>query len=279
MRVMLISSLARLIAAVRINGVQPTVHCKRIYYRKRRYWYSPFVVWGANVVLRALGIKARFLPLSRWTHRERDVYRFLYEEDVFIGPDDSVYAPARSGVCLVEYITNSKRSNAEKRAAVSAAAAALWRLHMNVLPHVGRTDMLSHGDATVLNVIYDPVVDSAQWIDFETMHAPYVNALDRQADDLHTFLFSVLSHTAEEEFVSRLEGIRQNYTDDETWLAIVAALERERWTMIYHMARARVDWERYQAIKGKLLEHLSRMKSRTESAAETVAFKKEVDDE
>lgn len=253
MRRTVISTLSGLIARVRINDVNRTVHCKRIYFRKTRYWYSPFVVWGANLVLAVLGIRARFLSLNRWTHRERDVYRFLYNEDVFIGPDDSVYVPARAGTCLAEYLKDADISDGQKQRAVGAAAAALQRLHMNCLPHVGRTDVLSHGDATALNVIYDPEVNSAQWIDFETAHADRVDLIDRHADDLQTFILSVLSHSRPAETEARLAVIYRHYTEREIWFCVGNTLERENRNMIFHMARARVGWDQYKAVKEQLI--------------------------
>ncbi len=256
MRSTTFSFLAGLIARVRINDVDRTVYCKRIYYRKSRYWYSPFVVGGANLVLWVLGIRARFLPLNRWTHRERDVYRYLYNEDVFIGADDRVYVPVRPGICLAEYLRDPQVNGQEKRAAVAAAAAALQRFHMNVLPHIGRTDVLSHGDATVLNVIYDPDLHNAHWIDFETAHADSVSLTDRHADDLQTFILSVLAASPPEEFSDRLRQIYAHYTETEIWFTVLATLERENWNMIFHMARARVGWADYHGARLRLLEEI-----------------------
>lgn len=253
MRKTIISILSGLIARVRINDVNRTVYCKRIYFRKSRYWFSPFVVRGANLALAVLGIRARFLPLGRWTHRERDVYRFFYNEDVFIGPDDSVYVPARPGICLAEFLQDPLRSAREKETAVGAAAAALLRLHMNVLPHVGRTDVLSHGDATALNVIYDPAVVSAQWIDFETAHADGVSVIDRHADDLQTFILSILTHSEDEHVEERLAAIFRHYTEGEIWFTVLNTLEHEGWNMIFHMARTRVGWQEYRAVKDRLV--------------------------
>ena len=259
MRKTVISTLAGLIARVRINDVNRIVYCKRIYFRKSRYWFSPFVVWGANLVLAVLGIRARFLSLNRWTHCERDVYRFFYNEDVFIGPDDSVYVPARPGICLADFLQDPLRTDGEKDAAVGAAAAALLRLHMNVLPHVGRTDVLSHGDATALNVIYDPAVDSAQWIDFETAHAERISLIDRHADDLQTFILSILTRSDPGVLSGRLAAIFRNYTEGEIWFTVLNTLEQENWNMIFHMARTRVGWQQYKDVKGQLLTAIPRL--------------------
>ena len=99
--------------------------------------------------------------------------------------------PGRS---LRSILTDPACSLDEQFAAMRWAMTALHQLHRHVAEwgH-GVRQSLSHGDATVNNVIVHETTRSATWIDFDTRHHPQLSELDRHADDMRALIFSVAS--------------------------------------------------------------------------------------
>ena len=96
--------------------------------------------------------------------------------------------PGRS---LRSILTDPACSLDEKFAAIRWAIAELHQLHRHVAEWGnGVQQPLSHGDATVNNVIVNTTTRSATWIDFDTRHHPQLSELDRHADDFRALVYS-----------------------------------------------------------------------------------------
>ncbi len=100
--------------------------------------------------------------------------------------------PGRS---LRSVLTDPTCSREEQFAAIRWSLVALHQLHRHVADwgH-GVRQSISHGDATVNNVIISTHASAATWIDFDTRHRPQLSATDRHADDFRALIFSVASH-------------------------------------------------------------------------------------
>lgn len=99
-----------------------------------------------------------------------------------------------TGRSLRSILTDPACSLDEKFAANRWAMAALHQLHRHVAEWGnGVQQPLSHGDATVNNVVINTQANAATWIDFDTRHHPHLSTSDRHADDFRALIFSVAS--------------------------------------------------------------------------------------
>ncbi len=248
-----LSMLTRAMMRVRINHTESITYCKKPFIRKSRRWHSALMIATANGLFKLFGVRTRFLHRSAWEHRERDMYRLLYNDDVFVD-GHRVYIPERSGRTLHAILTDPACSEARQVSAITASVEALIRLHLTVLPFDERARFLSHADATTFNVICDDTTRSGQWIDFETCHDARCPSVIRHADDLKTFVFSVLSLIPPERWNIILEVIQHQYTETEVWLHVLDAIRYRRRRCILTIAQTRISLEMYRRIRHFLME-------------------------
>ena len=164
--------------------------------------------------------------------------------------------PGRS---LRSILTDPARSRDEQFAAIRSSLVALHQLHRHQADwgH-GIQQSISHGDATVNNVIVNKQPQSATWIDFDTRHHPQLSVIDRHADDLRALIFSVASclpqscypRLAAELIVSQpdasiLNRFRQRLMTD--------------WSKpnTFQLAQAPLTWARKMALSDAMLQTLS----------------------
>lgn len=146
----------------------------------------------------------------------------------------------------------------EKFAAIRWAMAALHQLHRHRADWGnGVQQSLSHGDATVNNVIVNLKTQSARWIDFDTRHLPHLPEPDRHADDLRALIYSAAAHLPQScfaplaaEFVassptSTVHRFRQRLTTD--W----------RRLNTFQLAQAPLSWKDSLALSQALLQFRS----------------------
>ncbi len=147
----------------------------------------------------------------------------------------------------------------EKFAAIRWAMAALHQLHRHQADWGnGIRQSISHGDATVKNVIVHSKAQSARWIDFDTRHLPHQTEPARHADDLRALIYSAAanlpqtchSRLAAEFIASRPEEpvahrFHQRLTND--W----------RRLNTFQLAQAPLSWKDSTALSQALLQSRS----------------------
>jgi len=93
----------------------------------------------------------------------------------------------------------------------------------------------SHGDASMSNVIYDPVTDRARLIDFEILHDPTQPAPARHADDLYVFLLDMAGYVPRNRWLPMALAFLRAYDRPE----VIAELQKR---LILPGGIARIWW-------------------------------------
>lgn len=185
-----VSFLGRVAAAVRYNRVDRVQREGVWYCRKQRCLLTAPLIRAGNLWLARQGAGVQILAFSEWARREEQVFTTLYHLRPLIEPD-VLWLPALPGVPLDDWLSAAGPTPSDKMLAVNSACAALAMLHQIQLATLnGQIDFISHGDATVRNVLFEPSTGRATWCDFETQHDMDRSAAWRQADDLRALLCS-----------------------------------------------------------------------------------------
>jgi hypothetical protein len=101
---------------------------------------------------------------------------------------------------------------------LGAACRALRDLHRVELPCADRgCERLSHGDATLRNVLFDPGTGEARWFDFDTAHAPGLAPAWRHSDDLRALVYSAVESFADVPVALLLHTVQDAYADLGPW--------------------------------------------------------------
>jgi hypothetical protein len=210
----LVCIIGRSLAKVRLNRVRLKTEGGSAWCFKRRRWYARPLIWSGNLYLRWLDSSVRVLPDAAWQMRERNVYGQLYGMDVQFGAHGELIAPAGKGICLGLLL--KRNHDAVSQRALAAAARALKRLHSVQLVSGNHSrNPLSHGDATIFNVLYDIPTDTAHWFDFETEHDLARPWLWRRADDLRALLTSACSVVDEDAIARSVATLFEAYGDSQ----------------------------------------------------------------
>ena len=243
--------LASLIKAVSINRVwiEENKVCKC-----RRWWARPLILVG-NPVLACRQVPVRVLFTKQWIRWERKIKRALDGQNV---PAGSVLVCNQvPGVPLADWLRESDESKKGRIEVLKVAVDALKVFHRVEIDHDdGDKILLSHGDATLNNILYDSHSGSMQWIDFDLRHWLNVPAAQRHADDLRAFLFSTARHLSEPEIPGFLAFMQQQYDDPKVWSCLQSQLSSYwfRWD-VFHQAqiqRGRSSNDSKQVDKQKL---------------------------
>ena len=202
--------MARLIDAVRVNESVPVTINGRSYWLKRRRFGSSLIIIGGNIFLKFSNSKIWMFARTRnWQAWEVESYRLLYgsESDIDIIGSDSVRIPNVPGISLKRFLV----ANTLTPEILSAAAIEFRRAHSLTIPL--RTELWSHGDSHLENVLYDATTHQAHLIDFETCHQPDLSATDRHADDLLVFLLDLLGRDQSDNWLERSRIFLQIYAN------------------------------------------------------------------
>ena len=101
------------------------------------------------------------------------------------------------------------------------ALRSLTQFHQHIITlEPDDTVLLSHGDATVRNVMFDATTNSVTWFDFDLRHDLTVSATARHADDLRAFLFSAAHYFSMEDLPDLVRVARENYSDSKVWVEL-----------------------------------------------------------
>ncbi len=221
---------------------------------KRRRWFSPLLIGPGNLYLRILGSGVRVLSGAEGRVRERVLYRTLHEIELETGRRGWLMLPRWPGVVLADHARSELVPPKARLQALDAASRALHDLHRVELPRADRGhDRLSHGDATLRNVMFDPDTGEARWFDFDMAHDPNLSAAWRHGDDLRALVYSAVESFADLPVALLLRTIQDAYEDPAPWNQLrdrVArrALERSP----FHLAQACLPAERNRELRSLL---------------------------
>ena len=73
------------------------------------------------------------------------------------------------------------------------------------------SERLSHGDATLRNVLFDPETGNARWFDFDTAHDPGLAPAWRHGDDLRALVYSSVESFADVPVTMLLRTVQDAY--------------------------------------------------------------------
>jgi hypothetical protein len=192
---------------------------------KRRRWFGPLVIVPGNLYLRLLGSGVRVLRGAEWRARERALYRALHGIEVDTGPRGWLILPQWPGVVLADHARRQLDPAPARLRGLSAASRALSDLHRVELPCAnGGSERLSHGDATLRNVLFDPGTGEARWFDFDTAHDPGLPAAWRHGDDLRALVYSAVESFADIPVALLLSIVLDAYADSGPWEQLRARL-------------------------------------------------------
>ncbi len=253
-----VSWLGRVLARVRFNKVCEIHIDRHPYYAKERSWFGAALIAAGNVYLKRLGAHARVLPDQEWRRWESEVYRVVYDIDLVTDGRGRLLIPAWSGVSLAAFLESAEIKHAEKLGAIGLATQSLYGIHSaDIEWQDGQRRSLSHGDATVENVIVNDVQATAIWFDFDTIHESSLGADWRRADDLRALTYSAAERLHAAGFPELTKTIVTNYPHAATLEALAAAVAYRRTRPIsFHLAQARIGYRKRQLLDEALMESL-----------------------
>jgi len=253
-----VSCLGRALADVKVNAVCTMCVNLQTYFAKRRLWFGAPLIAAGNIYLKRLGAHARVLSDRQWHRWEPEVYRAVYDIELLTDAGGRLLIPAWSGVALAAYLESDVNSEAEKLSAIRLAARSLSGLHGVVIEWPdGQERPLSHGDATVQNVIVDNAHATASWFDFDTIHESCMDASWRHADDLRALTYSAAERLHAATFPALTRTIVENYRLTAPLDALVEAVAYWRTRPIsFHLAQARIGYRKRQLLDEALLDSL-----------------------
>jgi hypothetical protein len=185
---------------------------------KRRRWFSPLLIGPGNLYLRLLESGVRVLPGGEWQSRERALHRVLHGIELETGSRGWLVLPRWPGVVLADYARGRIDPAPARLRGLGAASRALRDLHRVELARAdGVRERLSHGDATLRNVLFDPGTGEARWFDFDTAHDPDLAPAWRHGDDLRALVYSAVESFADVPVALLLRTVRDAYADPGPW--------------------------------------------------------------
>lgn len=201
---------------------------------------------------------AHVLPDRPWHRWEHEVYRAVYDIELLTDPGGRLLIPEWPGVALSAYLESDVNSEADKLRAIRLAARSLSRLHGVVLEWPdGQERPLSHGDATVKNVVVDNTQMTAFWFDFDTIHESSMDANWRHADDLRALTYSAAERLDAAAFPALTKAIVENYRLTTPLVAFGDAVAYWRARPIsFHLAQAQIGYRKRQLLDEALLDSL-----------------------
>jgi hypothetical protein len=194
---------------------------------KRRRWFGPLLIGPGNLYLRLTGSGVRVLSGAEWRARERALHRALHEIELEDGPRGWLILPRWPGVVLADHARSRLDPPPARLRGLGAACRALRDLHRVELPRAdGGCEPLSHGDATLRNVLFDPGAGEARWFDFDTAHDPGLAPAWRHGDDLRALVYSAVESFADVPVARLLRTVRDAYADPGPWEQLSDRLAR-----------------------------------------------------
>ena len=263
-----VSCLGRLLSDFELNAVSAMRVDQQTYFAKRRLRFAAPVIAAGNLYLKREGAHTRVLPDREWRNWETEVYRAIYDIELVTDERGRLCFPACSGVSLAAYLESDAHNDAAKLTAIGLAVRSLHRLHAVVMRWPdGQIHPLSHGDATVENVIIDDACLKASWLDFDTIHESRMDAAWRHADDLRALTYSAAARLAASSFPELTRMIVENYGTRAPLDALeeIVAYRRSR-PISFHLAQARIGYRKHRLLDEALQHSLSQQSRITQMA-------------
>lgn len=191
--------------------------------RKRRRFFAHVMIPPGNLFLKFIGSPICVLPTTEWLQWEQSIDEAM-RQNMLIPPSTDVGVVSRVLICrrlpgatLRQVLIDDNYSLEQKLDAIRWSLVALTGLHRIVADwgHELR-QLISHGDATVNNVIIDVDHKTACWIDFDTRHRPGVSETNRFADDLRTLIYSAAVHLPVSDYPELARILMVTQIDDAT---------------------------------------------------------------
>lgn len=228
---------------------------------KRRRWFGPLLIGPGNLYLRLLGSGVRVLPWAEWRARERTLHRALHGIELETGPQGWLLLPRWPGVVLADHARSRLAPAPARLRGLGAASRALRDLHRVELPRAdGGSERMSHGDATLRNVLFDPGTVEARWFDFDTAHVPGLAPAWRHGDDLRALVYSAVESFADVPVALLLRTVRDAYDDPAPWERLRDRLARGdlHWSPLHLAQASPPEWRRGELESLLLLRRPSR---------------------
>ncbi len=222
---------------------------------KRRRWFAPLLIGPGNLYLRLLGSGVRVLPAAEWWAGERALHRALHGIELETAPPGWLLLPRWPGVVLADHARSLLAPEHARLRGLVAASRALRDLHRVELPRAdGGCERLSHGDATLRNVLFDPESGEARWFDFDTAHDPGLSPAWRHGDDLRALVYSAVESFADVPVAALLRIVQDAYPDPRPWAQLRDRLSRGALHRSpFHLAQARPPDGRRRELESLLL--------------------------
>lgn len=220
---------------------------------KQRRVYAGALILTGNLWLKIENAGVRVLSISEWHARAREVYRQAYNKEV-ISTKSVLAVPNWPGQNLA-YVLRTRHP--DWRSAILSGLRALDELHGTQIQDAGGTvHPMSHGDATVENVIYDEAAKTSKWCDFEMVHLPHKSVDWRQADDLRAFIYSAASFLSDDDAIELAEICIAGYKRRPTLAQFRKYVESNETLSLLHLAQAGMPLIRRVALEKELMKVL-----------------------
>lgn len=249
--------LARRLAAARLHRYRVSSDTLRGTRReKRRTWLADVLVVVGNLYLRFQGARSEVLRLRAWIAWELAVAREFGRDVQALTDRAGIECRFIPGSSLAE-VQQSAVPLEQKLRATFEAAAALRQFHQ-ARASTGEIAHwpLSHGDATVRNVIIDADTGCATWIDFDIRHDCHLPPPFRHADDLRALLWSSAAHLDPHAYSECIDTIFRGYNDAETARAVQHQTVHARCPTVFQLSQAPISAANFRSLRAAMVERL-----------------------
>jgi hypothetical protein len=218
---------------------------------KRRRAWSALLIAPGNLYLWAIGAGVSVLSRRRWQERERVIYETVYQAPCRVEAGGWLVLPRWSGRVVAGFAADVREPGEDRLCALGAAARALEAFHTVVVAGT----RLSHGDATVHNVMYDPDRGQARWFDFDMAHEDQLAEVVRHADDLRALCYSAIESARGLEVIDIVATLVKAYGRREVWRHLQARLRSGPiHASVFHRAQADPGRSRREAFEQAILK-------------------------
>ncbi len=209
------------ISRVKINRVSFKKQNGQATVIKTRTPLSWILIAIGNFVFQFRGSPVRVLHTTEWIAWE-SIIQHLTSGDFPNQPEP----PSRllvlnkiPGQKLDNLLNQSSHAHGLKLCGI--ATQSLYQFHQHPVKLKGNEKtLLSHGDASVHNVLIDEENLSATWFDFDLRHNLDKPKNWRHADDLRALLFTTACYFRTEQLDELIRVIRLNYQSEEVWSSL-----------------------------------------------------------
>lgn len=249
------------LAAIRLHRVESLSRDGVEFVLKRRTLLSRVLIPAGNLFLKMTGSCVIVLPSVRWLEWELTVNAATRRNLVTLEPTakgTALLCRRVPGTPLRQILVDRDCSLERKLKAIGWSLSSLHDLQAITADWgEGVHQSISHGDATIHNVIVDVDQRTACWIDFDTRHLPSLPELDRHTDDIRCLISSAANCLPLTSFPNLAETLAASQFD-----ALVLSHFRRRVVNEWihpttdQLAQAPLKWGEALALREALLRSL-----------------------